>query len=94
MNEPTWLTIEIIETIQVDLIKMHGGHPGYRDKALVEAALARPRNRWQYDPNPNIFSLAASYGFGLSNNHGFIDGNKLVALLAMYIFLSLNGYNG
>ena len=92
MNEPNWLTMEIIETIQVDLIRTHGGHHGYRDKTLVEAALARPLNRWHYDSSPDIFSLAASYGYGLTNNHGFIDGNKRVAFIVMYIFLNINGY--
>jgi len=92
MNEPIWLTMGIIETIQFDLIKMHGGHPGYRDQALVEAALARPKNRLNDNLDSDIFTLAASYGFGLAKNHGFIDGNKRVALMAMYIFLYLNGY--
>lgn len=93
MKEPAWLTLDIIETIHVDLIKVHGGHPGYRDKSMVEAALARPLHRWNYEQSPDLFSLAASYGFALAKNHGFIDGNKRVAFMAMYIFLGLNGYD-
>jgi len=92
MKEPTWLTPDITETIHVDLIKVHGGHYGYRDKSLVEAALARPLHRWNYEADPDIFSLAAAYGFALTKNHGFIDGNKRVAFMAIYIFLGLNGY--
>jgi hypothetical protein len=29
--------------------------------------------------------------FGIAKNHPFIDGNKRVALQAMYLFLGLNG---
>ena len=93
MKEPTWLTLNIIETIHLDLIKVHGGHHGYRDKGLVEAALARPLHRWNYKKKPDLFSLAASYGYALTKNHGFIDGNKRVAFMAIYIFLGLNGYD-
>jgi death on curing protein len=92
MKEPTWLTLDIIETIHPDLIKAHGGHHGYRDKSLVEAALARPLHRFKYETASDIFSLASAYGFALTKNHGFIDGNKRVAFMAMYIFLGLNGY--
>ena len=92
MKEPTWLTLDIIETIHLDLIKVHGGHHGYRDKSLVEAALARPLHCFNYETSSDIFSLAAAYGFALTKNHGFIDGNKRVAFMAMYIFLGLNGY--
>jgi death on curing protein len=35
--------------------------------------------------------LAASYGYGLVKNHCFVDGNKRVALIAVYTFLSING---
>lgn len=36
--------------------------------------------------------LAAAYGFGLANNHPFVDGNKRVAFEAMYLFLGMNGF--
>jgi len=35
--------------------------------------------------------LATSYGYGLVKNHCFIDGNKRVALIAIYTFLAING---
>jgi death on curing protein len=37
--------------------------------------------------------LAATYGFGLARNHPYRDGNKRLALLAMFVFLGLNGYD-
>ncbi len=79
-------------TIHADQIRQHGGNPGLRDQGLLESALARAVHRWRYDPDVDIQNLAAAYGFGLTNNRPFIDGNKRVAFMAMYIFLGLNGY--
>ena len=36
-------------------------------------------------------ALAAAYAFGIARNRPFIDGNKRVSLLALIIFLRLNG---
>jgi death-on-curing protein len=74
-------------------IQEHGGSFGERDEGLIESALERPRNRWQYDPEADVFSFAAAYGYGLAKNHGFIDGNKRVGFSAAYAFLGLNGYD-
>ena len=45
------------------------------------------------EPKPNIAELAAAYGFGLSKNHPFNDANKRTALIAIRLFLKLNGYD-
>ena len=37
--------------------------------------------------------LAAAYGFGLAKNHPFNDANKRTALIAVRLFLKLNGYD-
>jgi death on curing protein len=42
--------------------------------------------------DPVMLNLAAAYGFGLAKNHPFIDGNKRVAFMAMYVFLKINGF--
>lgn len=59
---------------------------------MLESALMRPRNRWAYDPSSDLAALAAAYGYGLATNHPYVDGNKRVAFLAMYVFLELNGW--
>jgi death on curing protein len=89
---PRWLTRKIVGEIHAAQIDEHGGSHGVRDEALIDSALARPRNRWEYDPEADISKLAAAYGFGLAKNHGFVDGNKRVAYMAMYVFLGLNGW--
>lgn len=71
----------------------HGGGRGVRDEALIESALARPYHRWQYEADADLFTIAAAYGYGLTKNHGFIDGNKRVGFMAAYVFLGMNGFD-
>lgn len=92
MIEPRWLAVVHILAIHSDQIQAHGGSLGLRDRGLLESALDRPRNRLHYDPGADLPTLAAAYGFGLANNHPFVDGNKRVAFQAMYLFLGLNGF--
>ena len=92
MTEPRWLTLVHILAIHSDQIQAHGGSLGLRDRGLLESAIDRPRNRLHYDPDADLSALAAAYGFGLANNHPFVDGNKRVAFQAMYLFLGLNGF--
>lgn len=92
MDEPTWLDRTIIEALHADQIREHGGQAGLRDEALLESAIARPRNVWSYDSSVDLSTLAAEYGFGLAKNHAFLDGNKRVAFVATNVFLILNGF--
>jgi death-on-curing protein len=41
---------------------------------------------------PTIAEKAAAYGYYLTVNHPFSDGNKRTAALAMEVFLDLNGF--
>jgi len=90
VTEPRWLSIVHILAIHTDQIQAHGGSLGVRDRGLLESALQRPRNRFLYEPDTDLAALAAAYGYGISANHPFIDGNKRVAFQAMYLFLGLN----
>ena len=82
----------MVEAAHYDQIREHGGLPGLRDTGLLESALARPRHRWSFEPETDLPSLAASYGFGLAKNHPFLDGNKRIGFVAMNVFLLLNGF--
>ena len=92
MSEPLWLLPVYVLAIHADQVQSHGGSLGLRDRGLLESALERPKNRFQYDPEADLSALAAAYGFGLAQNHPFVDGNKRVAFQAMYLFLGLNGF--
>jgi death-on-curing protein len=39
-----------------------------------------------------LFRLAVAYGAAIVRNHPFVDGNKRVAIMVMYVFLEMNGY--
>ena len=92
MKEPRWLKPVFILAIHADQIQAHGGTPGIRDKGLLLSALERAPNRHRYEPDSDLAALAAAYGFGISSNHPFVDGNKRVAFQAMFVFLGLNGF--
>ncbi len=92
MGEPVWLTRRDSDAIHFDLLRQHGGISGVRDENALESALARPRNRWAYQPDSDLAALAAAYGYGLATNHGYSDGNRRIAFMAMYVFLGLNGW--
>lgn len=89
--EPHWVPRLVIEAVHVDQIREHGGLIGIRDENGLESALARARQRWEYEPETDLARLAAAYAFGICSNHPFRDGNKRVAFLAAVIFLGLNG---
>lgn len=92
MTEPRWLSPVHVLRIHADQIQAHGGSLGVRDRGLLASALERPRNRFLYEPESDLAALAAAYGFGISSNHPFVDGNKRVAFQAMYLFLGLNAF--
>jgi death on curing protein len=87
-----WLTPEIVCFIHDELIAEHGGEPGLRDRGLLDSALARPKHLEAYE-EVALHKLAASYAYGIARNHPFLDGNKRTALMALYVFLKLNGAN-
>jgi death-on-curing protein len=91
-REPRWLSRVVVDAIHHDQLREHGGLPGVRDENVLESALARAKQKWHYDPDADLPSLAAAYGFGLVKNHPYRDGNKRIGFLAMATFLDINGY--
>lgn len=86
-----WVNRRALLLLHAESLAEHGGGEGLRDEGLLESALARPENLAAYG-QPDVADLAASYGLGLAKNHPFMDGNKRAALLAVGLFLYLNGY--
>ena len=52
--------------------------------------MARPQNQFAHGEH-SIARLAASYAFGISRNHPFLDGKKRTSLVVAELFLELNG---
>lgn len=91
MKEPIWLSSRLVLAIHARVVSGFGGVRGVRDMALLESALARPRNLWAYGPEASLHELAAAYAYGICRNHPFVDGNKRTAFLAAAVFLTING---
>ena len=90
-NPWRWLDGALIHAVHDEQLAEHGGGSGVRDVNLLESALARPEQLAHYGA-PDAADLAASYGFGISRNHPFVDGNKRTAFVAVELFLALNGF--
>ena len=86
-----WIDKQALLLLHDESLAEHGGASGLRDEGLFDSALARPLNLQAYG-EPDFADLAAAYGFGLTQNHPFVDGNKRAAFLAVGLFLYMNGY--
>lgn len=76
-----------------DQLRQYGGKSGIRDMGLLESALAQPEASFGGDyVHQDVFHMAAAYGYHICQNHPFFDGNKRTALIAMYMFLYVNGH--
>jgi death on curing protein len=91
MENIKWLPKGAVLAMHARQLAEHGGGTGIRDEGLLESALQRPQNKFEYE-QPDIADLAAAYAYGIARNHPFVDGNKRTALVASRTFLLLNGY--
>ena len=92
MSEPIWVPNRAVYIVHDRQIARHGGAPGLRDEGLLQGALQRPINKWQYE-NSDTFGCAAAYAFGIAKAHAFVDGNKRTAFVTSVTFLRLNGWH-
>jgi death-on-curing protein len=81
---------EAVDALHDRLLAEFGGASGVREEGLLESALSRPFNQFQYG-SPTVPELAAAYAVGLVRNHPFVDGNKRIGFAVAVLFLELNG---
>ncbi len=84
-----------IELVLNDILKFHSElesnkefstGAGIRDFGLLESAVNAPFQTFDgQDLYATIFDKAAHLAYGLTKNHGFVDGNKRVAIHAMLV---------
>ena len=91
MKEPQWVLRETVLGLQEQLLAEFGGLNGLRDEGLLDSALNRPPQLFNYG-KPSLFELAAPYAYGLIRNHPFLDGNKRIGFTTAIVFLEINGY--
>jgi death-on-curing protein len=85
IHEPIWIHKRALLLLHEESLAMFGGARGLRDEGLLDSALARPLK------SGDLAALAAAYGYGITKNHAFVDGNKRTAFLSIGLFLSING---
>jgi death on curing protein len=90
MIEPLWLDITDIYDIHGEVVINSGGSSGVLNQGALESTLNKPKNLYYYNGDEDLYRLAASYGYGLTKNHCFIDGNKRTAFITAYTFLLNN----
>lgn len=85
-----WISRRAVEAIHNEQLAQHGGMVGLRDEGLLESALSRPQNLFNYE-QASLAQCAAAYAFGIIRNHPFNDGNKRTGFVVAVTFLLLNG---
>jgi death-on-curing protein len=86
------VSIESVIKIHNRLIDEFGGSSGVRDKAGLEAALARPFSGFgDKEFYPEIEAKAAAIFQSIIISHPFVDGNKRIALFLLERFLNSAG---
>jgi len=91
VGELEWVLREVVFAAHEQSLSQFGGSAGVRDEGLLSSALGKPLNLFTYG-KPGLFDRAASYAFGIVENHPFIAGNKRTGFIVAVIFLELNGY--
>lgn len=90
---PVYLTL-------VDVLELHALIIGataaeaanqLRNRAGLESAIARPETYAHYQ-DADLALQAAVLAHGIAESQQFIDGNKRMALIAMLVFLEINGW--
>lgn len=86
------LSIPQIVMMHSALIKETGGLDGIRDENLLDSAVNAPFQTFGGEyVYKTLEAKAARLGYSIVKNHPFVDGNKRIGMLAMLVFLEING---
>lgn len=88
-----WLpSVEHIMRLHKKITAASGGSAGVREIGLIESAVARGQASFGgIDMYPDIIEKSAAIGCGLTQNHGFVDGNKRIGMATLLLMLRRNG---
>jgi death on curing protein len=92
MKKFVWIDERDVLALHDRLLALDGGRAGVRSEALLQSALARPRQLLAYGETTDVIDMAAAYTVGIVRNHPFVDGNKRTGFVVGVLFLELNGY--
>jgi death on curing protein len=88
--------VSLLDTLLIHtlLIATFGGMAGVNEQGFgkLESALAAPdESMFGEDLYPDLADKAGALFYRLARTHGFADGNKRVALVALIVYLERNG---
>ncbi|MGJ0509439.1 MAG: type II toxin-antitoxin system death-on-curing family toxin [Methylocystis sp.] len=87
-----FLDRQIALAIHEHVLAAHGGTVGIISEDALEAALRRPLEVARATPRCDAARLAAASAAGFIRSHPFVEGKKRVALVALELILTDNGY--
>ena len=90
MEQPKFLSWEIVAALHRRSLERWGGIDGVRDRAGLESALGAAENAFFYGGG-DVDDVGAAYAFHLAESQGFLDGNKRTAIACAATFLVGNG---
>lgn len=86
------LTVDDVILLHEKILDKTGGIRGIRDTNLLESAVNSPFASFGgEDLYKSLDEKAKQLCDSLIRNHPFLDGNKRIGILAMLVFLDLNG---
>ncbi|GAA0093023.1 type II toxin-antitoxin system death-on-curing family toxin [Paraclostridium bifermentans] len=85
------LTKKQLLTLHTKVINASGGSDGVRDEGLIDSALDRHKATFGgEDLYTSVEEKIAVTTHSLIANHGFIDGNKRIGVIALDVLSTLN----
>jgi death-on-curing protein len=88
-----YLSYNALLQIHDDQIQEYGGEDGLRDSDLLKSAHRQPLQSYGgKEIHPSLFKKIAALGYGIINNHPFVDGNKRTGTASMVLLLEMNGH--
>ncbi|MGP9820193.1 type II toxin-antitoxin system death-on-curing family toxin [Salinarimonas sp. NSM] len=89
-REPVWLPAEVVVAIARAEVVATGESFALLRPALLESALARPRNLFHLGGVRDLVHLGVALLLAIARNHLFEQGNKRAAFVASIVFLERN----
>lgn len=88
------LSKELVIRLHDMLIAKSGGSYGIRDENLLESSLNSAFQTFESEElYPDDFDKIINISYSLIKNHSFVDGNKRIGTLVLYLLLKENDYN-
>jgi prophage maintenance system killer protein len=89
MREPRWIIREACLVLYETMLLRYSVAGGVRDSAVLDAILARPKERFAAGP-VRVTTLAACYAVGIVLDRPFTSGNLAIGFLIATTFLGSN----